>query len=89
MDQIVILEESSATLFSLSMTTNNEREPHILYASVAEDGNSLNLFKFFLNFYKILFEPKLMAVPGSKISNVSESDSFALNFHLSQWKSHF
>lgn len=44
MDQIVILEESSATLFSLSMTTNNEREPHILYASVAEDGNSLNLF---------------------------------------------
>lgn len=86
MNQIVILEESSATLFSLSMTTNNEREPHILYTSVVEDSNSLN---FFFWFFMSLFEPKLMAVPGSKISNVSESDSFALNFHLSQWKSHF
>lgn len=48
MNQIVILEESSATLFSLSMTTDNEREPHILYTSVVEDSNSLNFFFDFL-----------------------------------------
>lgn len=42
--QIMILAEFSIILFSLSTTTNNDREPNILYISVVKDNNSPNFY---------------------------------------------
>lgn len=40
----MILAEFTVTLFSLSKTMHNEKEPHILYTSVVKDSNSLNFY---------------------------------------------